>query len=74
MKGLRQSTPTATDNLGPTLLLATGIATLPAGIGLGLILIGLSALREANGDQCFPRLHRWIKNLQNVQFWRMTRL
>lgn len=48
------------NNLGPTLLIAVGIVTVPAGVGVLAVLTGLALLRQANGQYAFPRLSRWV--------------
>ena len=62
------------NNLGATLLIAVGIVTSPAVVGLGLLFMGLADLKEANGDYCHPRLHALVRAVQNVQFWRISRV
>jgi hypothetical protein len=74
MANSQQASPSIPNNLGPTLLIFAGIVTLPALLGIALLLIGLSALKEADGNQCFPRLHGWFRVVQNVQFWRIIKL
>lgn len=51
------------NNLGPTLLIAAGIVTAPAGVGILFLLTGLALIREADGKSSFPRLSRWLSRL-----------
>lgn len=62
------------NNFGSLLLIIAGAVSAPVGVGLVLILTGLALLREANGELSFPQLQGWMKLLQMVQFWRITRL
>jgi hypothetical protein len=62
------------NNFGSLLLIIAGTITVPVGVGLVLLLAGLAILREANGEVSFPQLQAWMKRLQMVQFWRITRL
>ncbi len=62
------------NNFGSLLLIIAGTITAPVGVGLVLLLAGLAILREANGEVSFPQLQAWMKRLQMVQFWRITRL
>jgi hypothetical protein len=64
----------APNNLASFLLIGAGAISAPLGIGIVLILMGVVLLREANGELSFPRQRRWIKRVQTVQFWRMTKL
>ena len=68
------TTPSLPNNLGPTLLIALGAVTLPIGIGVVPLLIGLAELRCANGRRSLPQLKRWNPSYQVVQFWRMIKL
>ena len=65
---------TPPNNLGATLLIATGLVSAPTGLGIGVLLMGLALLKEADGQHCFPRLHMWVRRIQKVQFWRASRL
>ena len=62
------------NNFGSLLLIIAGTVSAPLGIGLILLLTGLALLREANGELSFPRLQGWIKLIQMVQFWRISKL
>jgi len=62
------------NNFGSLLLIIAGAVSAPIGIGLILLLTGLALLREANGELSFPRLQGWIKLIQMVQFWRISKL
>lgn len=69
--------PTVNDspnNFGSLLLIIAGAVSAPVGIGVILLLTGLALLREANGELSFPRLQGWIKLIQMVQFWRISKL
>ena len=69
--------PTVNDspnNFGSLLLIIAGAVSAPVGIGLILLLTGLALLREADGELSFPRLQGWIKLIQTVQFWRISKL
>jgi hypothetical protein len=44
------------NNLGPTLLIATGLLAIPVIIGFPLVLIGLARLKSIHGTLEFPRL------------------
>lgn len=62
------------NNFGSLLLIIAGAVSAPVGVGLVLLLTGFALLREANGELSFPQLQGWLKLLQTVQFWRITRL
>lgn len=62
------------NNFGSLLLIIAGAVSAPVGIGVILLLTGLALLREANGELSFPRLQGWIKLIQMVQFWRISKL
>ncbi len=62
------------NNFGSLLLIIAGAVSAPVGIGLVFLLSGLALLREANGEMSFPQLQGWLRLIQMVQFWRITRL
>lgn len=65
---------TPPNNFGSLLLIVAGAVGAPLGIGIPVLLTGLALVRQANGEPAFPRLKGWLDLLQNVQFWRMTKL
>ena len=56
------------NNLGPTLLLVLGLLTLPLGVGVPLVLLGLAQIRTHEGRPALPLLAR-----QQRRLWRALR-
>lgn len=56
----RRATPTIPNNLGPTLLVAVGMVMLPLLVGLPLLLLGLSRIRNAQGEIA---LAAWLRSI-----------
>ena len=44
------------NNLGPTLLLYIGVLTLPLGVGIPVLLLGLAQIRTMEGRHALPLL------------------
>lgn len=64
----------APNNLGSTLLIATGLITAPVGIGFALMILGVALLRDRDGKRSFPHLHHELKRrVHAIQFWRMIK-
>jgi len=71
---VRSSVAHPPNNFASLLLIIAGAVSAPVGIGLVFLLTGLALLREANGEVSFPQLQGWLRLVQQVQFWRITRL
>lgn len=56
------------NNLGPTLLLYLGVLTLPLGVGIPVLLLGLAQIRTVEGQPALPLLARNQRRL-----WRALR-
>lgn len=56
------------NNLGPTLLLVVGLLTLPLGLGIPLVLLGLAQIRTVEGRPAVPLLAS-----QKRRLWRALR-
>ena len=56
------------NNLGPTLLLVLGLLTLPLGVGIPLLLLGLAQIRTVEGRPALPPLTRLQRRI-----WRALR-
>ena len=56
------------NNLGPTLLLILGLLTLPLGVGIPVVLLGLAQIRTDQGRPALPLLAR-----QQRRLWRALR-
>jgi len=64
--------PAQPNNLGPMLLIALGMITVPIGFGILLLLVALALLREADGRLAFPSLSRRVARV--YCFFRFNRL
>jgi hypothetical protein len=66
--------PTAIpNNFGPTLLIAVGALTLPLGIGLPLLLLGLARVRTLTGQPAVPQLSGALRRFRH-RLWRFGRI
>jgi hypothetical protein len=68
------SSTTIPNNLGATLLIASGITTIPVGVGIYLILIGVATLRDSGGEISYPKLRGLLLIDQIVQFCRIIKV